>query len=118
MSARLCMPPSLVSCTCQVTGLGSQTGYPKQARWLDRDTNGCLNLQRIGESMQRPLELCQWEGLAALPPVGDEYQQRYELVNDRQPKGKQRLHRAAECRRGIDGRAHNNAQALVVCKGC
>ncbi|KAJ9509623.1 hypothetical protein QJQ45_011379 [Haematococcus lacustris] len=64
--------------------------------------------QRIGESMQRPLELCQWEGLEALPPVGKEYQQSYKRVNDRLPKVKQRLHRAAEYRRGIDGRARNN----------
>ncbi|KAJ9522184.1 hypothetical protein QJQ45_005239 [Haematococcus lacustris] len=61
-----------------------------------------------------PLELCQWEGLAALPPVGDKYQQHYELVKDRLPKGKQRLHRAAEYRRGLEARARNNAYALVV----
>ncbi|KAJ9528405.1 hypothetical protein QJQ45_020318, partial [Haematococcus lacustris] len=30
-------------------------------RWLDRDTNPGLNFQRIGESMQRPLELCSYE---------------------------------------------------------
>ncbi|KAJ9510165.1 hypothetical protein QJQ45_015641, partial [Haematococcus lacustris] len=41
---------------------------PPWGRWLDRDTNGCLNLQRIGESKQRPLELCQWDDLEALPP--------------------------------------------------
>ncbi|KAJ9511191.1 hypothetical protein QJQ45_013258 [Haematococcus lacustris] len=40
---------------------------------------------------------------------GDEYQQHYKLVNDRLPKGKQWLHRAAKYRRGIDGRARNNA---------
>ncbi|KAJ9523833.1 hypothetical protein QJQ45_020040 [Haematococcus lacustris] len=82
---------------------------PSWGRWLDRDTNPCLNFQRIGESMQRPLELCRWDDLEALPPVGKEYQQRYKLVNDRLPKVKQRLHRAAEYRRGIDGRARNNA---------
>ncbi|GFH14798.1 hypothetical protein HaLaN_10915, partial [Haematococcus lacustris] len=38
--------------------------------WLDRDTNGCLNLQRIGESRQRPIELCRWDDREALPPVG------------------------------------------------
>ncbi|KAJ9509474.1 hypothetical protein QJQ45_001914 [Haematococcus lacustris] len=69
----------------------------------------CLNLQRIGESMHRPLELCSYEGLEALPPVGKEYQQGHKRVNDRLPKVRQRLHRAAEYRRGIDGRAHNNA---------
>ncbi|KAJ9510171.1 hypothetical protein QJQ45_015652 [Haematococcus lacustris] len=78
-------------------------------RWLDRDTNPCLNFQRIGESKQRPLELCSYEGLMALPPIGKEYQQGYKRVNDRLPKVKQRLHRAAEYRRGIDGRARNNA---------
>ncbi|KAJ9508467.1 hypothetical protein QJQ45_011997 [Haematococcus lacustris] len=82
---------------------------PSWGRWLDRDTNPCLNFQRIGESMQRPLELCSWTDLRALPPVGKEYQQRYKLVNDRLPKVRQRLHRAAEYRRGIDGRARNNA---------
>ncbi|KAJ9508240.1 hypothetical protein QJQ45_011744 [Haematococcus lacustris] len=108
---------------------GPQTKYPQQARsssdwcaqpkasgmlsmWLDRDTNGCLNFQRIGESMQRPLDLCQWEGPESLPAPGDEYQQGYKLVNDRLPKGRQRLHRAAEYRRGIDGRARNNAYGL------
>ncbi|KAJ9505707.1 hypothetical protein QJQ45_006423 [Haematococcus lacustris] len=82
---------------------------PPWGRWLDRDTNGCLNLQRIGESRQRPIELCRWDDLEALPPVGKEYQQRYKRVNDRLPKGRQWLHRAAEYRRGIDGRARNNA---------
>ncbi|KAJ9524600.1 hypothetical protein QJQ45_024187 [Haematococcus lacustris] len=82
---------------------------PPWGRWLDRDTNPCLNFQRIGESMQRPLELCSWTDLEALPPIGKEYHQRYKLVNDRLPKVKQRLHRAAEYRRGIDGRARNNA---------
>ncbi|KAJ9522123.1 hypothetical protein QJQ45_005153 [Haematococcus lacustris] len=82
---------------------------PSWGRWLDRDTNACLNFQRIGESMQRPLELCSYEGLKTLPPIGKEYQQGYKRVNDRLPKIRQRLHRAAEYRRGIDGRARNNA---------
>ncbi|KAJ9516265.1 hypothetical protein QJQ45_001112 [Haematococcus lacustris] len=58
------------------------------AQWLDRDTNGCLNLQRTGESMQRPLELCSYEGLEALPTVGTEYQQGYKRVIDRLPKAR------------------------------
>ncbi|KAJ9525748.1 hypothetical protein QJQ45_003415 [Haematococcus lacustris] len=82
---------------------------PSRGRWLDRDTNACLNFQRIGESMQRPLELCSWDDLEALPLIGKEYQQGYKRVNDRLPKIRQRLHRAAEYRRGIDGRARNNA---------
>ncbi|KAJ9534485.1 hypothetical protein QJQ45_022160, partial [Haematococcus lacustris] len=75
---------------------------PSWGRWLDRDTNPCLNFQRIGESKQRPLELCRWDDLEALAPVGKEYQQGYKRLNDRLPKVKQRLHRAAEFRRGID----------------
>ncbi|KAJ9526552.1 hypothetical protein QJQ45_017680 [Haematococcus lacustris] len=59
---------------------------PPWGRWLDRDTNPCLNFQRIGESMQRPLELCSYEGLMALHPIGKEYQQGYKRVNDRLPK--------------------------------
>ncbi|KAJ9526734.1 hypothetical protein QJQ45_017515 [Haematococcus lacustris] len=86
-----------------------QQQQPIDAQWLDRDTNACLNFQRIGESKQRPLELCRWDDLEALPPVGKEYQQGYKRVNDRLPKVRQRLHRAAEYRRGIDGRARNNA---------
>ncbi|KAJ9531987.1 hypothetical protein QJQ45_003689 [Haematococcus lacustris] len=82
---------------------------PPWGRWLDRDTNPCLNFQRILESKQRPLELCSWTDLKALPPIGKEYQQGYKLVNDRLPKGRQWLHRAAEYWRGIDGRARNNA---------
>ncbi|KAJ9506642.1 hypothetical protein QJQ45_018153 [Haematococcus lacustris] len=82
---------------------------PPWGRCLDRDTNPCLNFQCIGESMQRRLELCNYEGLKALPPIGKEYQQRNKLVNDRLPKVRQRLHGAAEYRRGIDGRARNNA---------
>ncbi|KAJ9508390.1 hypothetical protein QJQ45_011922 [Haematococcus lacustris] len=90
-------------------GPGQRPQAPPWGRWLDRDTDRYLNLQRIGESRQRPIELCQWDDLEALPPVGKEYQQGYKRVNDRLPKVKQRLHRAAEYRRGIDGRAGNNA---------
>ncbi|KAJ9507800.1 hypothetical protein QJQ45_019290 [Haematococcus lacustris] len=86
------------------------TGHATRGRWLDRDTNGCLNLQRIGESRQRPIELCRWDDLEALPPIGKEYQQRYKRVNDRLPKGRQWLRRAAEYRRGIDGASGSGQQ--------
>ncbi|KAJ9531370.1 hypothetical protein QJQ45_006823 [Haematococcus lacustris] len=86
--------------------------HDPRGRWLDRDTNPCLNFQRIGESKQRPLELCRWDDLEALPPIGKEYKQGYKRVNDRLPKVKQRLQRAAEVRRGIDDRARNNASTL------
>ncbi|KAJ9525731.1 hypothetical protein QJQ45_003448 [Haematococcus lacustris] len=69
----------------------------------------CLNFKRIEESVQRPLELCSWDDLEALPAIGKENQQGYYLVNDRVPKGRQRLHQAVEYRWGTDGRARNNA---------
>ncbi|KAJ9532669.1 hypothetical protein QJQ45_010770 [Haematococcus lacustris] len=90
-------------------GLVPRPQAPPWDRWLERDTNPCLNFQRIGESKQRFLELCSWKGLEALPAIGKEYHQRYKLVSDRLPKVRQRLHRAAEYRRGIDGRARNTA---------
>ncbi|KAJ9507201.1 hypothetical protein QJQ45_004810 [Haematococcus lacustris] len=33
---------------------------PQPGRWLDRDCNAALNMQRIGESRWRPLELYYW----------------------------------------------------------
>ncbi|KAJ9513185.1 hypothetical protein QJQ45_029325 [Haematococcus lacustris] len=33
---------------------------PQPGRWLDRDCNAALNMQHIGESKWRPLELCYW----------------------------------------------------------
>ncbi|KAJ9527720.1 hypothetical protein QJQ45_000308 [Haematococcus lacustris] len=33
---------------------------PQPGRWLDRDCNAALNMQRIRESRWRPLELCYW----------------------------------------------------------
>ncbi|KAJ9520494.1 hypothetical protein QJQ45_000267 [Haematococcus lacustris] len=46
---------------------------PQPGRWLDRDCNAALNMQRIGESKWRPLELCYWPQQGALPAKGKEY---------------------------------------------
>ncbi|KAJ9509591.1 hypothetical protein QJQ45_011210 [Haematococcus lacustris] len=46
---------------------------PQSGRWLDRDCNAALNMQRIGESKWRPLELCFWPDQGALPAKGKEY---------------------------------------------
>ncbi|KAJ9532394.1 hypothetical protein QJQ45_010481 [Haematococcus lacustris] len=46
---------------------------PQPGRWLDRDCNAALNMQRIGESKWRPLELCFWPDQGALPAKGKEY---------------------------------------------
>ncbi|KAJ9510400.1 hypothetical protein QJQ45_015866 [Haematococcus lacustris] len=46
---------------------------PQPGRWVDRDCNAVLNMQRIGESRWRPLELCWWPNQPALPAKGKEY---------------------------------------------
>ncbi|KAJ9519213.1 hypothetical protein QJQ45_017877, partial [Haematococcus lacustris] len=46
---------------------------PQPGRWLDRDCNAALNMQRIGESKWRPLELCFWPEQGKLPDKGKEY---------------------------------------------
>ncbi|KAJ9506743.1 hypothetical protein QJQ45_009877 [Haematococcus lacustris] len=46
---------------------------PQPGRWLDRDCNAALNMQRIGESRWRALELCWWPHQAALLARGKEY---------------------------------------------
>ncbi|KAJ9507299.1 hypothetical protein QJQ45_006234 [Haematococcus lacustris] len=46
---------------------------PQPGRWLDRDCNAALNMQRIGESRWRPLELGWWPEQGKLPAKGKEY---------------------------------------------
>ncbi|KAJ9523220.1 hypothetical protein QJQ45_024006 [Haematococcus lacustris] len=46
---------------------------PQPGRWLGRDCNAALNMQRIGESRWRLLELCYWPEQGALPAKGKEY---------------------------------------------
>ncbi|KAJ9508500.1 hypothetical protein QJQ45_012033 [Haematococcus lacustris] len=46
---------------------------PQPGRWLDRDCNAALKMQRIGETRWRPLELCYWPDQGALPAKGKEY---------------------------------------------
>ncbi|KAJ9513417.1 hypothetical protein QJQ45_005970 [Haematococcus lacustris] len=63
---------------------------PQPGRWLDRDCNAALNMQRIGESKWRPLELCYWPGQGALPAKGKEYPGLgYKRVRDKPPKAQQ-----------------------------
>ncbi|KAJ9518169.1 hypothetical protein QJQ45_010064 [Haematococcus lacustris] len=97
------------ACACSDMAWQPVCAEGNLAWWLDRDPNGCLNFQRSGESMQRPLKLCSRTNREALPPIGKEYQQGFKLVNDRLPMGRQQLQRPAEYRRGIDGRARYNA---------
>ncbi|KAJ9526289.1 hypothetical protein QJQ45_009808 [Haematococcus lacustris] len=64
---------------------------PQLGRWLDRDCNAALlNMQRIGESRWRPLELCWWPDQGALPAKGKEYPGLgYKRLQDKPPKSQQ-----------------------------
>ncbi|KAJ9532095.1 hypothetical protein QJQ45_003811 [Haematococcus lacustris] len=63
---------------------------PQPGRWLDRDCNAALNMQRIGESRWRPLELCFWPDQGALPAKGKEYPSLgYKRLRDKPPKAQQ-----------------------------
>ncbi|KAJ9510812.1 hypothetical protein QJQ45_027785 [Haematococcus lacustris] len=63
---------------------------PQPGRWLDRDCNAALNMQRIGESRWRPLELCYWPEQGALPAKGKEYPGLgYKRLRDKPPKAQQ-----------------------------
>ncbi|KAJ9522023.1 hypothetical protein QJQ45_008350 [Haematococcus lacustris] len=63
---------------------------PQPARWLDRDCNAALNMQRIGESRWRPLELCYWPKQGALPAKGKEYPGLgYKRLRNRPPKAQE-----------------------------
>ncbi|KAJ9529656.1 hypothetical protein QJQ45_014422 [Haematococcus lacustris] len=63
---------------------------PQPGRWLDRDCNAALNMQRIGESRWRPLELCWWPKQGKLPAKGKEYPGLgYKRLRDKPPKAQQ-----------------------------
>ncbi|KAJ9526708.1 hypothetical protein QJQ45_017829 [Haematococcus lacustris] len=63
---------------------------PQPGRWLDWDCNAALNMQRIGESRWRPLELCYWPDQGALPAKGKEYPGLgYKRLRDKPPKAQQ-----------------------------
>ncbi|KAJ9525716.1 hypothetical protein QJQ45_003453 [Haematococcus lacustris] len=70
---------------------------PQPGRWLDRDCNAALNMQRIGESRWRPLELCYWPDQGALSAKGKEYPGLgYKRVRDKPPKALERQQQPAE----------------------
>ncbi|KAJ9528787.1 hypothetical protein QJQ45_000018 [Haematococcus lacustris] len=63
---------------------------PQPGRWLDRDCNAALNMQRIGESRWRPLELCFWPEQGRLPAKGKEYPGLgYKRLRDKLPQAQQ-----------------------------
>ncbi|KAJ9531295.1 hypothetical protein QJQ45_006740 [Haematococcus lacustris] len=56
-------------------------------KWVDRDCNAALNLQRAGESKWRPLELCRWPHRGRLPAQGKEYPALgFKKLRERAPK--------------------------------
>ncbi|KAJ9530531.1 hypothetical protein QJQ45_012531 [Haematococcus lacustris] len=69
---------------------------PQPGMWLDRDCNAALNMQRIGESRWRPLELCYWPDQGALPAKGKEYPGLgYKRLRDKPPKAQQQQQQPA-----------------------
>ncbi|KAJ9510876.1 hypothetical protein QJQ45_027716 [Haematococcus lacustris] len=66
-------PPAKRSKRTQRTEAAKAKPIPQPGRWLDRECNAALNMQRIGESRWRPLELCYWSDQGALPAKGKEY---------------------------------------------
>ncbi|KAJ9517247.1 hypothetical protein QJQ45_009144 [Haematococcus lacustris] len=69
---------------------------PQPGRWLDRDCNAALNMQRIGESRWRPLKLCYWPDQGALPAKGKEYPGLgYKRLRDKPPKAQQQQQQTA-----------------------
>ncbi|KAJ9517755.1 hypothetical protein QJQ45_004043 [Haematococcus lacustris] len=63
---------------------------PQPGRWLDRDCNAALNMQRIGESRWRPLELCYWPDQGDWPAKDKEYPGLgYKRLRDKPPKAQQ-----------------------------
>ncbi|KAJ9512455.1 hypothetical protein QJQ45_013039 [Haematococcus lacustris] len=63
---------------------------PQPGKWLDRDCNAALNMQRIGESRWCPLKLCYWPQQGALPAKGKEYPGLgYKRLRDKRPTAQQ-----------------------------
>ncbi|KAJ9533145.1 hypothetical protein QJQ45_018239 [Haematococcus lacustris] len=70
---------------------------PQPGRWLDRDCNAVLNMQRIGESRWRPLELCYWPDHTALSAKGEEYPGLgYKRLRDKPPMAQQQQQQPSE----------------------
>ncbi|GFH07360.1 hypothetical protein HaLaN_02148 [Haematococcus lacustris] len=70
---------------------------PQPGRWLDRDCNAALNMQRIGESRWRPLELCYWPDQGAMPAKGQDYSGLgYKRLRDKPPKAQQQQQPVAQ----------------------
>ncbi|KAJ9510406.1 hypothetical protein QJQ45_015876 [Haematococcus lacustris] len=94
------------------------------AQWLDRDCNVALNMQRIGKSKWRALELCWLPDLPALPAKGkDYYELKYKRLQDKQPKAQQQLPvaytvvRAATVAGDVPDMEKRNVMNLILASG-
>ncbi|KAJ9509574.1 hypothetical protein QJQ45_011204 [Haematococcus lacustris] len=66
-------------------------------KWVDRDCNAALNLQRAGEAKWRPLELCRWQHRGRLPAQGKEYPALgFKMLRERAPKAQAQQPEAQE----------------------
>ncbi|KAJ9521536.1 hypothetical protein QJQ45_008812 [Haematococcus lacustris] len=87
-----------------------QPKVPKPKPKGKPDTEGWVGPVSPGSALKDSLKEQAKSRIQVLPEGPyQEYQQGYKRVNDGRPKGRQRLHRAAEYRRGIYGRASDNA---------
>ncbi|KAJ9510944.1 hypothetical protein QJQ45_027829 [Haematococcus lacustris] len=65
-------------------------------RWVDRDCNAALNMQRIGEARWRLLELCWWPEQGKLPAKGKVYPGlEYKWLRDKPPMAQQQQQKPA-----------------------
>ncbi|KAJ9515647.1 hypothetical protein QJQ45_002715 [Haematococcus lacustris] len=61
-------------------------------KWVDRDCNVALNIQRAGVSTSRTQELCRWGHRGAAPAKGKEYTAwRCKKLRDQAPKAQAQL---------------------------
>ncbi|KAJ9525714.1 hypothetical protein QJQ45_003478 [Haematococcus lacustris] len=91
---------------------------PQPGRWVDRDCNAALNMQRIGESRWRPLELCWWPDQGALPAKGKEYPGLgYKRVRDKPPKAQEQQQQPAEAQwlRPVKSMAKRSQVRYLMC---
>ncbi|KAJ9531542.1 hypothetical protein QJQ45_014998 [Haematococcus lacustris] len=87
---------------------------PQPGRWVDRDCNAALNMQRIGESKWRPLELCFWPEQGALPAKGKEYPGLgYKWLRDKPPKAQQQQPAEAQVQ-AAEGGGQGEAAAAAL----
>ncbi|KAJ9512594.1 hypothetical protein QJQ45_018902 [Haematococcus lacustris] len=90
---------------------------PQPGRWVDWDCSSALNMQRIGKSRWRPLELCFWPNQGALPAKGKEYPGLgYKRLRDKPPKAQEQQQQPAEAQmqRNRQRKRNRNASDIEI----